>query len=132
MNSTERFGIVMKILDKYGFGNSCTNHEMFKKLKDEELVDIVKVEEIIEQINLYEKRRDENPNRYPEEIMQFLRQRHGLNKYDTSKDEMLSEFEPKEAFEEVCNWNGFYNWAGQFKSWIKDIYGIELDKSKEI
>lgn len=132
MNSTERFKVIMDILNKYELGSSCTNHEMFEKLKEEELTDTVKIEEVIKQIELYEQRRDSNPNRYPEDIMQFLRQRHGLNKYDTSKDEMLNEFEPKEAFEEVCNWNGFYNWAWQFKSWIKDIYGIELDKSEEI
>lgn len=132
MDRTERFKTVMDILNKYDMGSSCVNHEMFDKLKDEELTNITKVEAIIKQIELYEQRRDSNSNRYPEEIMQFLRQRHGLDKYDTSKDEMLNEFEPKEAFEEVCNWNGFYNWAWQFKSWIKDIYGIELDKSEEI
>jgi len=132
MNSTERFKMVMDILNEYDFGCSCTNITMFEKLKDEELTDTTKVKEIIEQIELYEQRLEQNPNRYPEQIMQFLRQRRRLDKYDTSEDNELNEINPEKAFEEVCNWNGFYNWAGTFKDWIRDIYGIELDKSEEM
>lgn len=66
-------------------------------------------------------------NKYPEDIMEILRQRLGLEEDDTSRDSEINTYTPSEAFEEVCNWEGFLGYASTIKSWIEDIYGIDLD-----
>lgn len=127
MNSTERFKVVMNILDKADLCNNTVNHVMFEKLKDDELTDDNKVNTILEQAKAYEDRIENNTNRYPEEIMQALRQRNGLDKYDTHLDSELNKIEPDEAFSEVVNWNGLLGgWDYTIKHWIKSIYGIEI------
>lgn len=68
-------------------------------------------------------------NRYPEHIMQTLRKRLGLvSRDDTSRDNEINKYTPNEAFEEMCNWEGILGYANTIKGWIKDIYGIDLDK----
>lgn len=66
-------------------------------------------------------------NKYLEHIMEILRQRLGLDEDDTSRDEEINIYTPSEAFEEVLTWEGFLGYAYTIKSWIKDIYGIDLD-----
>ncbi len=71
---------------------------------------------------------EKNPNRYPENIMECVRQqRFGLNEYDESKDQEINELSPQEVFECVCNWNGLLEYAHTIKSWIGDIYKIDLN-----
>jgi len=66
--------------------------------------------------------------RYPVYIMEFLRQREGLDENDSSQDEELNKLTPKEAFKDVCNWHGFTGgWDSVFKMWIEDIYEINVD-----
>lgn len=64
--------------------------------------------------------------RYPENIMKDLRQREGLEPNDTSMDEELQQMSPNEAFDEVLMWNGLIGYARTIKSWIEDIYNIEI------
>ena len=66
-------------------------------------------------------------NRYPEHIMQKLRERMGLFSDDTSRDTEINAYSSNEAFEEVLNWEGILGYASTIKSWIDDIYGIDLD-----
>ena len=66
-------------------------------------------------------------NRYPEYIMEILRKRLGLDEDDTSRDDFINIYSPSEAFEEVCTWEGFINYASEIKYWIECIYGIDID-----
>jgi hypothetical protein len=129
MNSTERFKIVMDILNKAELGISTRNIDFFRNLSDEELSNENITNDIINKINEYELSVENNTNNYSEEIMQNLRQREGLDKYDTSMDTELNKIEPDKAFNEVLQWNGLLgSWDYTIKCWIKDIYGIELGK----
>jgi len=127
MNGTERFKIVMDILDKNDLVNNTRNHEIFDKLKDEDLSNEAKVAAVIETINGVNERFENNPNRYQENIMQKLRQRRGLEPYDTSIDSDLNTYTPGEVLDDVCNWEGLINYGSAIKNWIKDIYGIDIE-----
>jgi len=127
MNGTERFKIVMDILDKNDLVNNTRNHEIFDKLKDEDLSNEAKVAAVIETINGVNERFENNHNRYPENIMQKLRQRRGLEPYDTSIDSDLNTYTPGEVLDDVCNWEGLINYGSAIKNWIKDIYGIDIE-----
>ena len=71
---------------------------------------------------------EKNINKYPDYIMEYVRQNLGLDKYDTSEDKDINEMSKSDIFEKVCNWNNLYWYSEYIKSWIKDIYGIDLDK----
>lgn len=66
-------------------------------------------------------------NKYPENIMRYLRQRKGLELNDTTCDDEINLMTPNEAFEEVLGWDGLIGYAYIIKRWIEDIYGIDLD-----
>lgn len=126
MNNTERFQKVRSILYKNDLVNCSRNHEIFDKLSNEDLDNKIKIDETIKIITELEERIKNSSNKYPEHIMRVLRQRSGLDEFDTSKDIILSEMEPCAVFSEVCNWNGLINYDSTIKGWIKDIYGVEL------
>lgn len=65
-------------------------------------------------------------NKYPEYIMQKLRQRRGLEEDDTREDSDINTLSPGEAFDEVCNWEGLINYGSTIKGWINDIYGVRI------
>lgn len=66
--------------------------------------------------------------KYPISIIQYVRQREGLDKKDVSKDKEILEMTNSEVFREVLAWNGFIGgWDHIIKDWIKSIYGIDLD-----
>ena len=44
------------------------------------------------------------------------------------KDNDINEMSKNDIFERVCNWNNLYWYTEYIKSWIKDIYGIDLDE----
>lgn len=72
---------------------------------------------------------DKMPSKYPEDILKMLRQRKGLEENDTSIDDKLNDMSKNKAFREVLNWKGFLgSWDVDIKNWIKNIYGIDLDK----
>lgn len=66
-------------------------------------------------------------NRYPDFVMETLRQRLDLEADDTSRDYELNMYSPSEAFEEMLNWEGILGYADTIKYWIESIYGIDLD-----
>lgn len=71
-------------------------------------------------------------NKYPEYILRCLRQRLGMEADDTSRDEVFQKWGPRRVLEEVLSWNGLIGgWSGEVLSWIKDIYGVDLERLKE-
>ncbi|MGE7840711.1 hypothetical protein ACQKNX_07960 [Lysinibacillus sp. NPDC093712] len=131
MNSTERFKKVMDILKEFDLGNSPINHSFFDKLSEEEMDNQGLIKQTVNKLLSYQERVSLNTNTYPEYVMQNLRQRRGLDKYDTSLDDQLSKMSKDNAFKEVVNWNGLlggYDYT--IKSWVKDIYGVNLDDIK--
>ena len=64
----------------------------------------------------------------PEEIMQILRERLGIEPDDTSRDSEINTYSCNEAFEEVLTWEGFLGYKRTIISWINDIYGIDLNE----
>lgn len=127
MTRQERVKRYMEILDKYDEGNSSWNWEILDGLSDAELFDKNKVVEKINIIQKHQERLENNSNKYPESIMECVRQRFGLEKYDDSQDEDINQLSQNEILEHVCNWNGLLGYANTIKSWIEDIYKIDLD-----
>lgn len=127
MTRQERVKRYMEILDKYDEGNSSWNWEILDELTDKELFDENKVAEKINIIQKHQTRLENNPNKYSENIMEFVRQRWGMEKYDDSKDDEINQLSPDEVLEHVCNWNGLVGYANTIKSWIGNIYKIDLD-----
>ena len=64
---------------------------------------------------------------YPEYIMEYLRQRRGLDESETSADADIMSMSPDEAFDEVCNWNGLIGYGSSIRDWISDIYGFSFE-----
>lgn len=128
MKREERVKRYMEILNKNEKNNCVKNWEIFDELSDDELFDDTKIEECIKLITEINKRLENNINKYPDYIMEYVRQNLGLDKYDTSEDKDINEMSKSDIFEKVCNWNNLYWYSEYIKSWIKDIYGIDLDK----
>lgn len=130
MTRQERVNKYMEILDKYDEGNSSWNWAILDELTDEELFDESIVAEKMNIIQRHQTRLENNPNKYSESIMECVRQRWGLEKYDDSKDGEINQLSPDEVLEHICNWNGLLGYAHTIKSWIKDIYKLDLDDMK--
>lgn len=126
MTRQERVSKYMEILDKYDEGNSSWNWEILDQLSDQELFDENKVAEKMTIIQRHQTRLENNPNKYSESIMECVRQRLGLEKYDDSRDEEINRLSPDEILDHVCNWNGLIGYASTIKSWIGDIYKLKL------
>lgn len=127
MTRQERVKRYMEILDEYDEGNSGWNWDILDKLSDKELFE---EDAILKKITIIREHSDrlENPtNKYPESIMEDIRMRLGLEKYDTAKDEQINEMPKDVIFSMVCNWNGLLGYDSTIKTWIKDIYGVELE-----
>lgn len=127
MTRQERVKRYMEILDKYDEGNSGWNWRILDQLSDKELFDENAVLEKINIIREHSERLENPTNKYPESIMENVRQRLGLEAYDTSKDDIINEMTADVVFEHVCNWNALIGYANTIKTWVKDIYGIDLD-----
>lgn len=126
MTRQERVKRYMEILDEYDEGNSGWNWDILDKLSDKELFE---EDAILKKITIIREHSDrlENPtNKYPESIMEDIRMRLGLEKYDTAKDEQINEMPKDVIFSMVCNWNGLLGYDSTIKTWIKDIYGVDL------
>lgn len=127
MERMERVKRYMEILDKYEEANSSYNWRVLDKLSDEDLYNEEKVLEKINIIQKHEERIQNNTNKYSEEIMECVRQRWGLERFDDSRDEEINQLSPDEVFDHVCNWNGLLRYASTIKSWIEDIYKVNLN-----
>lgn len=64
---------------------------------------------------------------YPEYILRTLRQREDLEETDTSMDDKFNNYSPNKAFKEMLEWEGIIGWDNTIKSWIRDIYGVDLN-----
>jgi len=107
-----------------GTGLDYSLYEEFSKTIKEE-------KDIISKIIEYKNHAENNNNKYSEEIIKYLRQREGLNKYDFSNDEEINKMSPNEAFDNVVGWNGLLGgYSNTIKSWVKEIYGVDLEEIK--
>jgi hypothetical protein len=127
MSENERFSKVMKILAKYGIGNSCLSHAAFDDFSESDLDNEEKIQVAIKKIQTYDDRVNSGKNRYPEYIMQCLRRRRRLAEYDVSQDDEICAMDPNEAFEDMCAWNGILGFSNSIKDWVQDIYGVGLE-----
>lgn len=127
MTRQERVKRYVEILNEYGEGSSGWNWEILDSLSDAELFEEEKIVEKIHIIQQHQMRIENNPNKYSESVMEYVRQRLGLEKYDDSMDNEINELSPNEVFEHVCEWNGLCGYAHTIKSWIREIYKLELE-----
>lgn len=65
---------------------------------------------------------------YPENIMCMVRQYMGLEPDDEKYDDEILSMKSSEVFGMVCEWEGLIGYGRVIREWIKDIYGIDLDK----
>ncbi|WP_346938066.1 hypothetical protein [uncultured Clostridium sp.] len=117
---------IFEILERnnLGTGLDYSLYEEFSKTTKEE-------KDIVDKIVEYNTYRENSNNKYSEEIMKYLRQREGLNKYDFSNDDEINKMSPNEAFDNVVKWNGLLGgYSNTIKSWVKEIYGVDLDEIK--
>lgn len=126
MNSNERFAKIMQILNEHDLANSARNHEFFDICSEDDLMDQKKVEEVIVSIQDLKERLEKHEGKYPEYIFEIVRQNLGYNKFDNSRDGEIEAMSKSEVFNRVCNWNCFINGSNTLKSWITDIYKVEL------
>lgn len=127
MTRQERVKRYMEILDEHDEGNSGWNWDILDKLSDKELFEENAILEKIAIIRAHSDRLENPTNKYPESIMEDIRMRLGLEKYDTAKDKQINEMPKDVIFSMVCNWNGLLGYDSTIKTWIKDIYGVELE-----
>lgn len=93
---------------------------------------VAAISERIESIERSGTRLENNPNRYPEKIMRCVREMYGLSEYDESRDAEINNMSHGEVFDSVCEWDGLVHYSAKIKSWIMDIYGIDLDNEGEV
>ena len=65
-------------------------------------------------------------NKYSESIMSYVRQNLYLKPDDASRDTEINSMSKDEILDRVCNWNGLIHYGSTIKSWVEDIYKIEL------
>lgn len=68
--------------------------------------------------------------KYPENIKRKIRQNLGYDAEDRHLDLKIDESSPDEIFNRVCTWEGLIGYGEEIRSWIKDIYGVELGGNK--
>lgn len=62
-------------------------------------------------------------------IMTAVRQNMGLDEHDTSRDDEIEKMSKEEILDRVCEWDGLTGYGKFIKSWIEDIWGINLDEA---
>ena len=68
--------------------------------------------------------------KYPENIMRMVRGNLDLEPDDTNRDGEIEAMSKQEVFDRVCNWDGLIGYSTTIKSWINQIYGIDLNKEE--
>lgn len=78
-------------------------------------------------LNIPDDEVDAESGKYPAYIVRVVLNQKEL---DDTKDNRsaIQQMTPNEVFESVCLWEGFINYADTIKSWIQDIYGVNLDE----
>lgn len=65
--------------------------------------------------------------KYPNAIMEAVRQNLGLEETDESMDDEIEEMSKEEVLERVCSWNGLLGYGSTIKQWVGDIYSVILE-----
>ena len=63
---------------------------------------------------------------YPDNIMEILRQRVGLDEDDTSRDDELQTLTPVEALDECLSWEGIEEYTDWILDIIRDTFKVKL------
>lgn len=69
--------------------------------------------------------------RYPNFIMEYVRQNLGVEEDDTSRDDEINNMLKKEVLARVLEWNGICGYTDDIIQWINDIYNINLEDYDE-
>lgn len=116
---------IWTILENYKLDCSSLNYNLYKEFAK----NTNNNNEIIDKIIDYNDYVKSGNNKYSEEIIQYLRQRYDLNKFDYSSDDEINKLSPNEVFEHVVKWNGLLGeYHSVIKAWVKEIYGVDLNK----
>ena len=65
---------------------------------------------------------------YPENILRLVRQNLDIEPTDTSMDEEINAMSRNEVLDRVCEWEGLIGYGRVIREWIKDIYGVDLNR----
>ena len=69
--------------------------------------------------------------KYPDYIMQMLRQRLGRDQDDDTADVVIMSMSPSKVFESLLEWEGICGYKSKILDWIRVAYGVELNRLTE-
>lgn len=113
-----------------GYAPLCQPKEGLLRREDDasgEYYDILVYDRQLTQDEIRNYELDDLGRKYPQEILEVLSQSMDYS-IDDSHLETLS---PNEVFDCVCTWEGLINYGDTIRKWIKNIYGVDLDKISE-
>lgn len=64
---------------------------------------------------------------YPSYIKEKVRQRLGLESYDTSRDEQINSMPHNAVLDACLEWKGILRYGYLIRDWINDIYRVTLE-----
>lgn len=128
MTEAERFFKIESILQEKDEGFSLRGFKFLDKLSDEELFNSERVNAVIKELKIYE----DNANKYPDYIMQYVRNSLGLDEYNTERDNEINSMDKEEVLNRVCNWKGLIDYGNTIKNWVEDIYKVSLEPQKSV
>lgn len=65
--------------------------------------------------------------RWPENVMEMIRQRLDLEEDDASRDDEINAMSPMEAFEHVLLWEGIIGHTYYIVQWVNDLFNVNLE-----
>lgn len=74
---------------------------------------------------------DEGIYPYPEEIMSDVREAMGFEPDCENGDDEIRVMSKTEVLDKVLQWNGIIGYGSTVKSWVQDIWNIDLDSMEE-
>lgn len=134
MTEAERFFKIESILQEKDEGFSLRGFKFLDKLSDEELFNSERVNAVIKELKIYEQNLSspDNANKYPDYIMQYVRNSLGLDEYNTERDNEINSMDKEEVLNRVCNWKGLIDYGNTIKHWVEDIYKVSLEPQKSV
>lgn len=63
---------------------------------------------------------------YPDYIMEKVRQRLGLEEWDTSRDHEINNMSHDTLFKHCLEWEGIIGYDYTIRNFIIDIYGVQI------
>ena len=67
--------------------------------------------------------------KYPEYIMETVRQRLGIEKGNTTKDDYINGLKENKVVEMYLSWKGIIGYGNMIINLIEDVYGVKLKES---